>query len=1093
MSHIIVRPFLLCLVMICLAGVHVEAQVDQPNIVLIIADDAGYADFGFQDDVHNEPVTDIPTPAIDALARQGVIFRQGYTQVACSPSRAAFLTGAYTERWGYEANIQAVRNQLTQHYAGLPSEAVTIFERLQDLNYTTGTVGKWHSGGMDDLIVNGQIVSPGNRPPRQGVDEFVGFQAPDGLQRQSLNADNTVNVSNINSGGRHLSDFWGDESIDFIDRHHQASNPFFLYVSFNEPHAPVSDSPYLNDSRIANLSGSRKQYAAEVISIDRNIERIIAKMEDPNGDGNTNDSLMDNTLIVFMNDNGGPSNTPSDNLPLRGAKGSPYEGAIRVPFFVTGAGVDASVRGTVYDEIVASVDISGTIFAAAGGGDLRNEDLYYGNGAYKYDGVDLLPFVNGTTTETRPHDSFTIRLQEETSLVTTDWKLVKDGYDNDWELYEFSNTGSQSEAASANVAAQNPLIVAQLQRQLTDYEVVIDKQQFPSTDESIGEFNLFNDFTFRTDAFTNAAWSTNNAWDSPSGTPETMRDRDSFNGTTVHFGTQNNSSYTVVNDLLRMNELDFIAHGFTFEGDFSGTENQSADLDGLPVLLATNFDEEAPEIALDATGSGPSTFAFNLHQNVESYDNLLVTGDGNQEFNLNGDITEYRTGLQLIKSGTSTADFRGDITFTGGMIVQQGKAILHSNASLTGDLNVEAGGIAEVMASITGNVDNAGRIIIPAPAPTTGSSTVDLTPTLGDGEVDQRLATTAAEQDAEILVGHVFNANANEAARVIRGIFSYDLSAIPDDATIDSVSFQLTHASPDGASNDQIAGDLELRELLQDPVFRETGAANVNWLNRDNANSNAWSTPGGPVGNLLAQIVNGNLPAPTSVVSGQKTDLNSLAAFLTAIENNLDDDTLSLSLLLPGEEAAGNAGNGNRDLFRFSSNEAGQPAVLSINYTHSGPTNPPLVTGDFTQLESATLEIDLGGIQTGDNVHLQVSGNVSLGGTLDVSMSDGFNGSPGQTFDIIMANEVTGTFDNVIAPEGINLQVNYSNSVVSLSVIDDVLLGDVNMDGTVNFLDISSFISLLSSGMFKDEADIDRNGVVNFLDISPFISILSGA
>ncbi len=1073
------------LLLLCIMVGPARGQVTQPNVVLIVTDDAGYADFGFQGS------TDIPTPALDALANNGVIFNQAYTHVACSPSRAAFLTGAYTERWGHEANIQPVSNQLTQHYAGLPSQAVTVFERMQDLNYTTGVVGKWHVGGVDDVIVDGQIVSQGNKPPRQGVDEFIGFQAPGGLTRQSLNPDGTVNAVNASSGNRHWSDYWGDESVDFIDRHYQESDPFFLYASFNEPHTPIAASPYINDPRIAHLTGNRQRYASEMLSVDINVQRIVDKLEDPNGDGNTNDSILDETLFVFINDNGGATNNTSDNGDLRGFKGSPYEGGIRVPMFISGYGVDPTMAGTVYDEFVTSVDITGTIVGAGGGGPITDEEIYYGT--QTYDGVNLLPFINGTAADDRPHNAVVYRLQEEITLVTPDWKLVKNGANADWQLFEFANTGTQSEADADDVIDQQPEVFAQLLRQLTDFEVGFNKQQFPSSDENIGQFNLFDDFTFRTDAFTNANWSSTNAWDSPQGTAETMRNRDSHNGTMVHFGTTDNNSYTATNDLRRMNELTFIAHGFAFEGDFNGAQDRSATLNGLPVLLAQNFAGEMPEFALDATGSGNNTFTFDLNQNVELYDDLHITGDGNQQFNLNGDIAEYRQGRQLIKTGSSTAHFHGDITTTGGADIQQGAAVFHSDASLTGDLAVQDGATVQVDTNIDGHINNAGRFVVPLRNFANAPTTLDLTPTLGDGDIDQRLSTTEGDQDTELLVGLVSNASSSTDARIIRALLSYDLADIPDDATINGVSLQLTHTDSDSNSNNNILGNLELRELTQDPVFNELGSPNVNWINRNDANNEAWSAAGGPLGDLLAQLTNSNLPNPATVSSGQTLDLDSLAAFLDAIANNLSDDALSLALLLPGEEAAGNSGTGNRDLYRFGTNESGQAAVLSIQFT--APQQPIAFTGDFTQQNTGSLTMALS--ESGHS-QFQADGDANLAGELALEISPNLLPEAyASSFELIRAASVNGEFDRVT---GLAIDaerawaVTYSADAVHATAAyrGDADL-DNDIDGTDFFAVVNNFTGSGQTGSQWAAGDFDGDGDADGTDFFTVVNNFSGS
>ena len=186
---------------------------------------------------------------------------------------------------------------------------------------------------------------------------------------------------------------------------------------------------------------------------------------------------------------------------------------------------------------------------------------------------------------------------------------------------------------------------------------------------------------------------------------------------------------------------------------------------------------------------------------------------------------------------------------------------------------------------------------------------------------------------------------------------------------------------------------------------------------------------------------------------------------------------------------AANSGTGN---LRVTNVSLDASFVSDPNSIAFDPTGIMQLGGSYAQADFATLEIDLGGTHPGEFDQLQVAGDVSLSGTLDVSLIDGFDGASGQSFDIITADSVTGTFDNVIAPEGMNVQVNYSGSTVSLAVTDDsFLLGDINRDGEVNFLDIAPFISVLSTSNFQEEADINGDGMVSFLDIASFIVLLS--
>ena len=205
----------------------------------------------------------------------------------------------------------------------------------------------------------------------------------------------------------------------------------------------------------------------------------------------------------------------------------------------------------------------------------------------------------------------------------------------------------------------------------------------------------------------------------------------------------------------------------------------------------------------------------------------------------------------------------------------------------------------------------------------------------------------------------------------------------------------------------------------------------------------------------------------------------------TGVNTNSEALTDEVEIRISGVNTSSQTGNTH-----FYSASVDASFVSDFSGVPLNPTGILQLGGNYTQLDFATLKIDLGGTAAGEFDQLQVAGNVALNGTLDVSLLDGFTGEAGQTFDIITANSISGTFDNVIAPEDMDVQVNYSNSVVSLEV-GGVLLGDANLDGVVNFLDISSFIAILSSGDYRGQADTNQDGVVSFLDISPFIGLLS--
>jgi arylsulfatase A-like enzyme len=190
-----------------------------------------------------------------------------------------------------------------------------------------------------------------------------------------------------------VTDAFGDEATKFVADHANQADPFFLYVSFTGPHSPYPQAKEqdLAEFDSTSLSGFRKNAAALTYAVDRNVGHILDRVSDPDGNGDTSDSIADNTIILFLNDNGAPSpidpqaggQVVHDNSPLRGFKNNGWEGAVRVPMMIRAPGVDPGV----YDEMVSALDFLPTFVQAAGGTPDAN-----------LDGVDLMPYLEGTQT-----------------------------------------------------------------------------------------------------------------------------------------------------------------------------------------------------------------------------------------------------------------------------------------------------------------------------------------------------------------------------------------------------------------------------------------------------------------------------------------------------------------------------------------------------------------------------------------------------------------------------------------------------------------------------------------------------------------------
>ena len=343
-----------------------QSTETRPNFVIILADDLGYGDLGFTGS------TQVRTPHIDALARQGTIFTQGYVSgPVCGPSRAGLMTGRNQVNFGFDNNNNVEHPQFCDDYAGLPVGETTMADRLAGLGYATGLVGKWHLG-----------EAPHFHPEQRGFREFWGYLGgahhyfalgPDGTRLPNNVQCNYKNPQAIT----YITDDKGDECVDFIRRHRD--EPFFLFASFNAPHTPfeATDGDLKLYDHIADKK--RRTYCAMIHRLDVNVGRIVAELKAQ--------GLYGNTLIVFLSDNGGPviGDRPwTLNAPFRGSKGILLEGGIRVPFTMTWPGKIQA--GVTYDGPVSSLDLVPTFVAMAGGTIPEYERL---------DGVNLIPYLSG--------------------------------------------------------------------------------------------------------------------------------------------------------------------------------------------------------------------------------------------------------------------------------------------------------------------------------------------------------------------------------------------------------------------------------------------------------------------------------------------------------------------------------------------------------------------------------------------------------------------------------------------------------------------------------------------------------------------------
>jgi len=350
----------------------VRTGAKKPNIVFIMIDDMGARDVGFMGSEYYE------TPNIDNLAGEGMVFTNAYANAAnCAPTRACFLTGQYSPRHGVYTVGNSARGSSSDRRlipiandTTLDSHHITIAEALGAAGYVSVSIGKWHMGTDPDLgpIGQGFDVNVGGfsagSPPGGYFSPYKNPELPNGPD------------------GEYLTDRLTDEALKFIDAN--KDRPFFLYMTHYAVHTPIQAKTDLiakyQDKPPSNGQDNPK-YAAMVDSVDEGIGRMMDKLDEL--------KLTENTIVLFFSDNGGYAGATS-NYPLRGFKGTFYEGGIREPMFVKWPGVVKP--GTTRDTPVISTDFFPTILEMAGAKKPPGKTL---------DGESIVPLLKGQTTLNR--------------------------------------------------------------------------------------------------------------------------------------------------------------------------------------------------------------------------------------------------------------------------------------------------------------------------------------------------------------------------------------------------------------------------------------------------------------------------------------------------------------------------------------------------------------------------------------------------------------------------------------------------------------------------------------------------------------------
>ena len=435
-----------------------SAQTAQrPNLVLILADDLGWADLScYGNDLHQ-------TPNLDRLARQGVRFTDAYAaSPVCTPTRAAILTGLHPARlhmtiWR-ESALNRGNRKLLQPVCldSLPLKHVTLAEVLKKAGYFNAHLGKWHVGRAEAYPqAHGFHVNIGGTLwgapqtfwyPFNGDDYFRDWRYVPGLEPGNK--------------GDYLTDRLTDKALGIMEKQTKASRSFYLNLWYHSVHTPIEGKPELVEHYRKKIKpGSVRKnphYAAMVHSLDENVGRVLAKIDEL--------GVVDNTWVIFTSDNGGFTNkcklnrdlAVANNAPLRSGKGSCYEGGVRVPLIVRGP---QAAQGKISSEPVYAPDLYPTLLRAAGLSDQVQAGI---------DGVDFTPLLqNPDATLKREALYFHYPHYYQTTTPVSalrkgDWKLLEYYEDNRLELFNLK----QDPGETQDISTANPDLARRLRMEL---------------------------------------------------------------------------------------------------------------------------------------------------------------------------------------------------------------------------------------------------------------------------------------------------------------------------------------------------------------------------------------------------------------------------------------------------------------------------------------------------------------------------------------------------------------------------------------------------------------------------------------------------
>lgn len=377
--------FVLVFAVVALAKSRTAIAADrQPNFVIIFCDDLGYGDIGpFGSTKHR-------TPNLDRMAEQGREFTDFYvTSGVCSPSRSSLMTGCYPRRVGIHQNEKGQCVLFPGNHRGLNPSEITIAEVLKGKGYATAIVGKWHLGDQPEFL-----------PTRQGFDQYFGIPFSNDMGRRHyppLPLMRNEKVIETEPDQSQLTPRYTAEALKFIEAN--KGNPFFLYLPHTFPHNPIFAS-----ERFKGKSANGP-FGDAVEEIDWSTGQILDKLKEL--------GIDQHTMVVFTSDNGAASRFGGGNAPLRGFKGSTWEGGMREPCLMWWPGKIPA--GTVCKELACSMDLMPT-FAKLAGTSAPGDRII--------DGLDIRPLIFGTPGAKTPREAFYYYQMDQLQAVRSGkWKL----------------------------------------------------------------------------------------------------------------------------------------------------------------------------------------------------------------------------------------------------------------------------------------------------------------------------------------------------------------------------------------------------------------------------------------------------------------------------------------------------------------------------------------------------------------------------------------------------------------------------------------------------------------------------------------------